>query len=55
MEIIILVMATANDLGLVFILVPEQTHECSDWQSADWNSSDQVRKTTAWQSHFLWP
>ena len=33
---------------------PEQTHERSDWQSADWNSSDQARKTTAWQTHFLW-
>ena len=33
---------------------PEQKHEYSDWQSADWNSSHQARMTTAWQSHFLY-
>ena len=33
---------------------PDQTRERFDWQTADWNSSDQVRKGTAWQSHYLW-
>ena len=36
------------------------TRERADWQSADWDSSDQAREPTAWrssdlwQSHFLW-
>ena len=29
--------------------------ERTDWQLADWeDSSDQVRKATAWQSHYSW-
>ena len=31
----------------------DETRERSDWQSADWEGSDQTRKVTTWQSHFL--
>ena len=32
----------------------EVSRERTNWQSADWDSSDQVRKVTTWQSHFSW-
>ena len=28
----------------------DETRERTSWQSADWDSSDQVRKVTAWQA-----
>ena len=32
----------------------DETRERTNWQSADWDSSDQVRKASVWQSHFSW-
>ena len=33
---------------------PDEARERSDWQSADWEGSDQTRKDTTWQSHVSW-
>ena len=32
----------------------DETRERTKWQSADWDSPDQVREVTAWQTHFSW-
>ena len=32
----------------------DETRERTSWQSADWDSSDQVRKVTAWQASADW-
>ena len=32
----------------------DETRERTNWQSADWDSPDQVREATVWQSHFSW-
>ena len=31
-----------------------EPRERTNWQSAGWDSSDQARKVTTWQSHSLW-
>ena len=43
------VILDLNYFILIFCLA-----RITDWQSVDWDSSDQTRKNTTWQSHFSW-